>query len=277
MQKRLVVMMKIREKLNKLKKDIKNMEKVAVAFSGGVDSTFLLKVAHDVLGNNTVAITAKSLTFPEREYKETIKFTKEHGIKHITVVSNELEIKEVYNNTIERCYFCKHAIFSKMLQTAKEENIKFLLEGSNLDDLSDYRPGLRAIEQLKILSPLKMMELKKEDIRELSREMNLPTWDKPSFACLASRFPYGYKITAGKLKMVDEAEEYLLSVGFKQVRVRHHGDIARIEVASNERLKLLNENIMKNISDEFDKIGFLYTTIDLKGYRTGSMNENLNL
>ena len=269
--------MKIREKLNKLKESLKDMERVAVAFSGGVDSTFLLKVAHDVLGDNAIAITAKSFTFPKREYQETINFTKEYGIKHITIVSNELEIKEVYNNTIDRCYFCKHAIFSKMLQTAKDENAKYLIEGSNIDDLSDYRPGLRAIEELKILSPLKMAELKKEDIRELSKEMNLPTWDKPSFACLASRFPYGHKITVEKLKMVDEAEEYLFKLGFKQVRVRHHDDIARIEVNSNEKLKLLNENIMEDISDKFNKIGFTYTALDLKGYRTGSMNETLEL
>jgi uncharacterized protein len=272
-----VVMMELREKLNKLKEVLKNMERAAVAFSGGVDSTFLLKVAHDVLGDDVIAITARSLSFPLREYQETVKFTKEHGIKHITIISNELEKEEVYNNTIDRCYYCKYETFSKMFEVAKLENIKYLLEGSNIDDLSDYRPGLRAIEELKVLSPLKMAELKKDDIRQLSKEMNLPTWNKPSYACLASRFPYGHKITAEKLKMVDEAEEYLLNLGFRQVRVRHHGDIARIEVSPNERLKFLNEEIMEDISDKFNKIGFVYTTLDLKGYRTGSMNETLDL
>jgi uncharacterized protein len=272
-----VVMMELREKLNKLKEVLKNMERAAVAFSGGVDSTFLLKVAHDVLGDDVIAITARSLSFPLREYQETVKFTKEHGIKHITIISNELEKEEVYNNTIDRCYYCKYETFSKMFEVAKLENIKYLLEGSNIDDLSDYRPGLRAIEELKVLSPLKMAELKKDDIRQLSKEMNLPTWNKPSYACLASRFPYGHKITAEKLKMVDEAEEYLLNLGFRQVRVRHHGDIARIEVSPNERLKFLNEEIMEDISDKFNKIGFSYTTLDLRGYRTGSMNETLDL
>jgi uncharacterized protein len=270
-------MMEIKEKLNNLKEILKKMERVAVAFSGGVDSTFLLKVAHDVLGDDVIAITARSLTFPQREYQETVEFTKKYGIKHITIDSNELEKEEVYNNTIDRCYFCKYETFSKMFEVARRENIKYLIEGSNVDDLSDYRPGLRAIEELKVLSPLKMSGFKKDDIRELSREMNLPTWNKPSFACLSSRFPYGQKITAEKLKMVDEAEEYLLNLGFRQVRVRHHGDIARIEVSPNERLKFLNEEIMEDISDKFNKIGFSYTTLDLRGYRTGSMNETLDL
>ncbi|AUG57402.1 ATP-dependent sacrificial sulfur transferase LarE [Acetivibrio saccincola] len=269
--------MEIREKLNRLKEILKDMEKVAVAFSGGVDSTFLLKVAHDVLGDGAVAITARSLSFPEREYRETVEFTKKHGIKHIVIDSKELEKEEVYNNSVDRCYYCKYETFSKMFEVLKLKNIKYLLEGSNVDDLSDYRPGLRAIEELKVLSPLKMAGFKKDDIRELSREMNLPTWDKPSFACLSSRFPYGHKITAEKLKMVEEAEEYLLDLGFRQVRVRHHGDIARIEVAPNERLKLLNEKLMDDISDKFSKIGFIYTALDLKGYRTGSMNQTLDL
>lgn len=270
-------MMEIKDKFDKLKKLLKDMERVAVAFSGGVDSTFLLKVAHEVLGDGVIAITARSLSFPEREFRETVKFTKEHGINHIIIDSNELEKEGVYNNSVDRCYFCKYETFSKMLEAAKLQNIKYLLEGSNVDDLSDYRPGLRAIEELKVSSPLKTAGFKKDDIRKLSKEMNLPTWNKPSFACLASRFPYGEKITSEKLKMVDEAEEYLLNLGFKQVRVRHHGDIARIEVAPNERLKFFNEKIMEDISSKFSKIGFVYTTLDLKGYRTGSMNETLDL
>ncbi|MDQ2085966.1 ATP-dependent sacrificial sulfur transferase LarE [Herbivorax sp. ANBcel31] len=269
--------MELREKFNKLKENLKSMESVAVAFSGGVDSTFLLKVSQDVLGNRSIAVTARSETFPEREYKEAVNFTKKHGIKHITIVSEELEIEGFSDNPTDRCYFCKHELFSKIIKSAKVENVRYVLDGSNVDDLSDYRPGLKAIEELKISSPLKEAKLSKDDIRKLSKEMNLSTWNKPAFACLSSRFPYGQKITSKKLKMVDRAEEYLLKLGFKQVRVRHHGDIARIEVASNERSKFFNENVMEGVSNKLKEIGFLYTALDLKGYRTGSMNETLNL
>ncbi|TYQ15542.1 UNVERIFIED_CONTAM: uncharacterized protein Cloal_2009 [Acetivibrio alkalicellulosi] len=268
--------MEIKTKLDILKNNLKSMGSVAVAFSGGVDSTFLLKVAHDVLGDDVIAVTAMSSTFPEREYREAVKFAKDNKIKHVSIVSEELEIEGFSDNPVDRCYFCKRELFSKILKVAKTENISFVLDGSNVDDLGDYRPGLKAIDELKVSSPLKEALMTKEDIRILSREMGLSTWDKPAFACLSSRFPYGQKITVEKLIMVDRAEEYLLSLGFRQVRVRHHGEVARIEVSSHERSKFFNENLLDEISYKFKEIGFIYTALDLKGYRTGSMNETLS-
>jgi len=261
------------EKLEVLKNYIKSLGSVAVAFSGGVDSTFLLKVSFDVLGENVLAITARSATFPERELNEAIEFAKERGIRHIVIESEELEIDGFSDNPVNRCYLCKKELFTKMQDVAREKGIKYIIEGSNQDDLGDFRPGLQAIKELGVLSPLREAKMTKEDIRLLSREMGLNTWDKPSFACLSSRFPYGQKITREKLQMVDKAEQLLIDLGFKQVRVRHHGDIARIEIFEDELPKLIEKDIRQRVCDEFKKIGFTYTTLDLKGYRTGSMNE----
>ena len=244
-----------------------------MAYSGGVDSTFLLKVAHDVLRDQVIAVTARSSTYPEREFKEAAEFTRTAGIKHIIIQSEELEIEGFTDNPPNRCYLCKHELFSKIKEVAQKYNIKYIAEGSNIDDLGDYCPGMQAIKELGIISPLKDTGLGKDAIRKLSKQMELPTWDKPAFACLASRFPYGVKITRDKLAMVDRAEQYLLNLGFKQVRVRHHGDTARIEVAVAERLKFFDLELMDNIYKQFQKIGFAYTSLDLKGYRTGSMNE----
>jgi uncharacterized protein len=184
-----------------------------------------------------------------------------------------LEIEGFTNNPPNRCYLCKYELFSKIKEVAGRHHIRYIAEGSNIDDLGDYRPGMQAIKELGIISPLKDIGIGKDAIRKLSKQMELPTWDKPAFACLASRFPYGVKITRDKLAMVDRAEQYLLNLGFKQVRVRHHGDTARIEVAGAERLKFFDLELMDNIYKQFQKIGFAYTSLDLKGYRTGSMNE----
>jgi uncharacterized protein len=265
--------MELQDKLKQLRCHIEKLGSLAVAYSGGVDSTFLLKVAHDVLSDRAIAITAQSSTYPEREFKEAVEFTRRAGIKHIVIQSEELEIEGFTDNPPNRCYLCKYELFSKIKEVAEKNRIQYIAEGSNIDDLGDYRPGMQAIKELEIVSPLKDTDLRKDDIRKLSKQMGLPTWDKQSFACLASRFPYGVKITREKLAMVDRAEQYLLDLGFKQVRVRHHGDTARIEVAETERLKFFNLELMDKVYKQFQKIGFAYTSLDLKGYRTGSMNE----
>jgi pyridinium-3,5-biscarboxylic acid mononucleotide sulfurtransferase len=267
--------MELHEKLDRLKENIKSMGSLAVAFSGGVDSTFLIKVAYDVLKDKVVAVTARSSTYPEREFKEAVDFINELGAKHVVIVSEELDIEGFAANPVDRCYHCKKELFTKILDVAQQSNIKFVADGSNLDDLGDYRPGMIATKELKVVSPLKEVGMTKEDIRILSKEMGLPTWDKPAFACLSSRFPYGQQITREKLEMVDKAEQFLLDLGFRQMRVRHHGEIARIEVAVGERKKFFNEELMDLVNKRFKEIGFSYTSLDLKGYRTGSMNETL--
>jgi pyridinium-3,5-biscarboxylic acid mononucleotide sulfurtransferase len=269
--------MNIYDKLNKLKSDIESMGSLAIAFSGGVDSTFLLKVAHDVLGDTAIAVTARSSTYPEREYREAVDFVNKIGVKQVVIVSEELDIEGFSSNPVNRCYFCKKELFTKVLDIAREQGIRYVADGSNVDDLGDYRPGMAATKELNVVSPLKQAGMTKEDIRILSKEMGLPTWDKQAFACLSSRFPYGQEITREKLEMVDKAEQMLMDLGFRQLRVRHHGDIARIEVSAAERVKFFDEQLMDKIYDEFKKIGFKYVALDLKGYRTGSMNEVLNL
>lgn len=264
-------------KLEQLKNRIKSLESVVVAFSGGVDSSFLLKVAFDVLGSNVLAVTARSATFPEREYNEAVEFINKYGIRHLSIVSEELDVEGFAQNPKNRCYLCKHELFSKIKDIAKKENLKYVLEGSNHDDLGDYRPGLKAVEELLVVSPLREVGLTKDDIRLLSKEMGLSTWDKPAFACLSSRFPYGQTITREKLHMVDKAEQFLIDLGFRQVRVRHHGDLARIELSPNEIEQVFQRNLANDIYTYFKELGFVYTSLDLKGYRTGSMNETLNI
>lgn len=267
--------MTLDQKLEKLHNILKDLRSVAVAYSGGVDSTFLLKVASDVLKDKVIAVTATSSTYPERELNEAKKYADEFGVKHIIIVSEELEIEGFSKNPIDRCYYCKKELFTKIYKVANENGIEYVVDGSNYDDLGDYRPGMIAAKELKVISPLKEAQLTKQDIRELSKKYDLPTWNKPAFACLSSRFPYGHEITEEKLKMVERAEELLLSLGFRQVRVRHHGDIARIEVAKEEREKFFNLKTLDLIGEKLKEIGFTYVTMDLLGYRTGSMNETI--
>jgi pyridinium-3,5-biscarboxylic acid mononucleotide sulfurtransferase len=263
-------------KFQKLKDNLRNLGSVAIAYSGGVDSTFLLKVAADVLGDNVIAITAKSSTYPEREFKEAVKYIKDIGAKHIVIISEELEIEGFAKNPVNRCYFCKKELFSKIRKVADDNNIKEVLDGANVDDVSDFRPGMKAARELQVISPLKDAGFTKNDIREMSKILGVPTWNKPAFACLSSRFPYGNEITVEKLSMVERAEQFLMDIGFRQIRVRHHGDIARVEVNTEERDKFFNIEMMDKVGNELKKIGFKYVTLDLLGYRTGSMNEVLS-
>jgi len=262
-----------RNKLASLQSRIQSLESVAVAYSGGVDSTFLLKIAHDVLKENCMAVTARSSTYPEREFLEAKGFAQQIGARHTVIFSEELDIEGFSDNPVNRCYFCKRELFTKIIDVAKQHGIKHVVEGSNVDDLGDYRPGMRAIHELGIISPLRESGLKKEEIRTLSKQMGLPTWDKPAFACLASRFPYGEKITQEKLLTIGRLEQFLLNLGFRQVRVRHHGEIVRIEVGRNEVKRFADDALKDSICREFKQAGFAYVTLDLQGYRTGSMNE----
>jgi uncharacterized protein len=266
----------LHDKYDKLKKYLESLCSAVVAFSGGVDSTLLLKVAHDVLGEKAVAVTARSCSFPERELKEAKEFCASNGIEHIIVDSDELNIKGFSENPVNRCYLCKKELFTKIKQAAEGHGLDEIIEGSNMDDGNDYRPGLKAIAELNAKSPLRYAGLDKKEIRLLSKELNLATWEKPSFACLSSRFPYGEKITEEKLSQVDKAEQILLDLGFKQVRVRHHGNLARIEIAEEQYSKLLDKELRYFISEKFKSLGFIYVSIDITGYRTGSMNEALS-
>lgn len=265
--------MECHHKLDVLKNNIKQMESVALAFSGGVDSTFLLKVAQDTLPGNVIAVTARSSTYPEREYREAVDFAQKIGATHVVIDSEELDIAGFSDNPVNRCYFCKQALFSKIMDVARQHRIRTVADGSNIDDLGDYRPGMEAAKELGVVSPLQDAGMTKEDIRILSREMGLPTWDKPAFACLSSRIPYGQKITREKLAQVDRGEQFLLDLGFRQVRVRHHGDVTRLEVSAHERNKFFDTDLMDKVYEKFKQLGFSYVTLDLKGYRTGSMNE----
>lgn len=252
------------------------MEKVLVAFSGGVDSTFLLKVAHDVLGENVLAVIASSETYPQREEKEALRLAKELNVRFRVIHTHELENPDFVNNPPQRCYFCKKELFSRLKHIAESEAIPYILDGSNYEDISDFRPGAKAAEEIGVRSPLKEVRLVKNEIRQLSWKLGLSTWEKPSFACLSSRFPYYTEIDVKSLRQIDQAEDYLRELGFSQFRVRHHGQIARIEIAPNEFPTIIKKGIREKIIRNFKRFGYVYITFDLEGYRTGSMNEPLS-
>lgn len=267
--------MSIQEKHEALRKYIASLGSVAVAFSGGVDSTLLLKVAHDVLGDKALAVTVSASFTSTREIDEAASFCQSEGISQVTLHVEASDIEGFTSNPPDRCYICKHAIFTRILQAANRHGTSHVADGSNLDDLGDYRPGMKALGELGIKSPLRECSFTKSDVRELSRELGLPTWDKPATACLASRFVYGEEITPEKLLMVERAEELMRSMGFRQFRVRIHGRMARIELLPEDFGRVLQEEARTKIYGTLKELGFSYVTLDLKGYRTGSMNETI--
>lgn len=267
----------ILSKYEKLKNLLGEMGKVLVAFSGGVDSSFLLKVAVDVLGENVLAVIASSETYPEKERDEAVKLAKRLNVRHKVIQTKELENPDFAHNPPERCYFCKMELFSKLKDIAESDGIPHVLDGSNFEDTSDFRPGAKAAEELGVRSPLKEVGLVKQEIRQLSKYVDLPTWNKPSLACLSSRFPYFTEIESESLKQVAQAEEFLKGLGFNQVRVRHHGQIARVEIEPQEFSKIVEKATKEKIINAFKKFGFIYIALDLAGFRSGSMNEPLDL
>jgi uncharacterized protein len=263
------------EKLGKLIEILSQMGSVLVAYSGGVDSTFLLKVSRDTLGDGAVAVTARSETFPSSELEECEEIVKMLGVRHVIVESHELHDENFASNPPDRCYFCKKMRFSRLQEIARSLGLNCVVDGTSADDVKDFRPGVRAAEEIGIRSPLREAGFTKDEIREASREMKLPTWNKQPAACLATRFPYGYRLTAEGLAKVGKAEDIIRGLGVSQVRVRHHGSIARIEVLPADFQKLLIGSSSRKVVEEIKRLGYDYVTLDIQGYRSGSMNEAL--
>jgi uncharacterized protein len=268
-------MEKLKRKQKLLEEELKKLGRVAVAFSSGVDSTFLLKTAHDLLGENAVAITAKAPCFMKSETKQAEEFCKKEGIKQIVLEFNPLEVEQFRSNAPDRCYFCKKALFSEIKRIAKENGISHILDGTNADDTADYRPGMEALEELGIISPLLDAGLTKSNIRALSEELDLPTFNKPSYACLASRIAYGEEITKEKLRSVENAEQKLFDMGFEQFRVRVHGKLARIELKKEDIPSFINSNQYEQAVLYFKTLGFSFVSLDLEGFKSGSMNREI--
>lgn len=268
------------QQLQKKHEDLKNilieMGSVAVGFSGGIDSTLLIRVATETLGDNALAVIGRSETYPTREFEEAIQLAESFGSRYRIVNTEETDNLKFKENPPDRCYFCKTELFGKLNDIAEEEGIAWVADGTIVDDLGDFRPGMRAKNEQKVRSPLLETGFTKADVRALSRELGIPTWDKPSFACLSSRFPYGHGITKENLMKVDAAETFMRDLGFRFFRVRHHDDkTARIEIGPQEFSRLFETLIREKIVSHFKTLGFAYVTLDLQGYRSGSMNEVL--
>ena len=268
-------MVTVDTKFKKLENILRDMGSLLVAFSGGVDSTLLLKVSHDVLGEKALAATALSVTYMPSEFEEAKVLAKEIGAEHVVINSEEMGVAQFRENPPDRCYFCKDELYTKLWEVAERAGIPHIVDGTNYDDLSDHRPGMRAAREKSVRSPLKEAEFTKKEIRQLSKELGLPTWNKPEMACLSSRFPYGSAITREGLLKVGEAETFLRSQGFSQLRVRHHDTIARIEVEGDDIKDFLDDEVREKVVKKFKELGYLYVTIDLEGYRRGSLNEVL--
>ena len=261
------------DKYNELINYLKSLGKVVLAFSGGVDSTFLLRVAKEALGDNVKAVTIMSPYIPKWEIAEAKELTEKLGVKHEIIEAPIIE--SIKYNPEDRCYLCKTAVFSMILSVAKEQGYNYVIDGTNFDDISDYRPGLRALKELEVKSPLLECKLTKAEIRAFSKELNLNTWNKPSYACLLTRIPYGNELKVKDFEKIENAEKFMMSIGFRAVRVRCHGDLARVEIDRNDRSKLFNEELLDTISSKIKECGFKYVTLDLQGYRVGSFNETI--
>ena len=267
----------VTRKYEKLKTLLAGMQRVLIAFSGGVDSTLLLKVAVDVLSENALAATAVSNTTSRHERRDAEHLAEQMGVQHLMVESHEMEMQEFIKNPVDKCYICKKHRFSAIKSLADKHGCLYVLDGGNLDDQRDFRPGIRALEELDVRSPLFEVEMTKSNIRRLSQQLGLPTWNKPSFACLASRIPYHQRITPEKLHQVDVGEDFLRELDFSpQLRVRHYGDTARLEMAPDDIQKLVSADLRDRIVDYFKGLGFAFVTLDLEGYTMGSLNRVLN-
>ncbi|MBM3248189.1 MAG: ATP-dependent sacrificial sulfur transferase LarE [Candidatus Omnitrophica bacterium] len=265
---------KLQKKLLRLRAILSKMQSILIAYSGGADSSLLLKISKDVLVKNVLAVTAKSPLYPEDEIKEAKSIAKKIGAKHMIISTNELQNIAFARNPVNRCYLCKKELFKELTKIARKNNLNYIADGSNLDDNKDYRPGSLALREFKIRSPLKEARLTKQDIRELSKSFRLSTWDKPAFACLASRIPYKEKINENNLSKIKKGEQAIKKLGIKQARVRHYDNLARIEVASEDISRAIRHR--KIIINKMKKLGYNYVCIDLQGYRTGSLNEVLH-
>lgn len=269
--------MNLDRKKSELEALISDAGSAVVAFSGGVDSSLLTYFTHRILGDRMLAVTARSSTYPAFQLLEAYEFVSAYGIPHLVIDSEELDIPNFCANTPDRCYHCKSELFGQLCHIAEDKELRWVFDGTNLDDHSDYRPGMKAAKELGVRSPLAEAGLTKEDIRKLSKKENLPTWDRPAFACLASRIPYGSDINAEKLRQVELAEKAVGELGFKQYRVRHHDNLARIEIAPEELPRAMTAEVFSAMSKQLKEAGFTYVTLDVDGYRTGSMNETLGL